>query len=157
MPAPLFLRIHPSDNVAVALRAAEAGTVFDGVAATEPIPAGHKLSLRAIAVGEPVLKYGYPIGVASVAIPAGAHVHSHNVRGNLPEKLASLRFADVAKPRTITGPRATDTFLGYRRADGRVATRNEIWIVNTVGCVNVASEKIAAAAQIGRASCRERV
>ena len=146
MSAPLFLRIHPSDNVAVALRSAEAGVAFDGVTAINAIPAGHKLALRAIAVGEPVVKYGYPIGVASVAIPAGSHVHSHNVRGNLPEKLETLRFADVAKPRSAAAARSADTFMGYRRPDGRAATRNEIWIVNTVGCVNVASEKIAAAA-----------
>ncbi|MFA6960459.1 MAG: altronate dehydratase family protein [Opitutaceae bacterium] len=150
MTTPLFLRIHPADNVAVALRPAEAGVVFDGVPAIDPIPAGHKLALTAIAVGEPVVKYGYPIGVASVAIPAGAHVHSHNVRGNLPEKLASLRFAEIAKPAPFPTryplPATHYFFQGYRRPDGRAATRNEIWIVNTVGCVNVASEKIAAAA-----------
>ena len=146
MPTPLFLRIHPSDNVAVALRAAEPGAVFAGVTTAEPIPAGHKLALSAIAIGQPVIKYGYPIGVASVAISAGSHVHSHNVRGNLPEKLAALRFADVDRPRPATPPRPADFFHGYRRPDGRAATRNEIWIVNTVGCVNVASEKIAAAA-----------
>lgn len=146
--APLFLRIHPTDNVAVALRAAAPGTEFAGVRVTTPIPAGHKLALTALAAGEPVVKYGYPIGVASVAISAGEHVHSHNVRGNLPDQLAALRFADVAKPRApgAVVSRAADTFLGYRRPDGRAATRNEIWIVNTVGCVNVASEKIAAAA-----------
>jgi len=143
---PAFLRIHPSDNVAVTLRSAELGAAFAGVHALEPIPAGHKIALAAIAVGEPVVKYGYPIGVASVAIAAGAHVHSHNVRGNLPEKLETLRFVDVAKLRPSSAPRTSDTFQGYRRPDGRAATRNEIWIVNTVGCVNVASEKIAAAA-----------
>jgi altronate hydrolase len=147
--APFFLRIHPSDNVAVALRDAAPGVVFAGAAATQPIPAGHKLALADIASGQPVIKYGHPIGVASAPIAAGEHVHSHNVRGNLPEKLSALRFADVAKP-APSAPRsplpAPSSFLGYRRSDGRAATRNEIWIVNTVGCVNVASEKIAAAA-----------
>ncbi len=156
MPAPLFLRIHPTDNVAVTLRAVEPGATFEGVAATEPIPGGHKLALRPIAAGEPVIKYGYPIGVSTAPIAAGAHVHSHNVRGNLPEKLSDLRFAEVvaARPGSATASpsaprprdRSGDTFLGYRRPDGRAATRNEIWIVNTVGCVNIASEKIAAAA-----------
>jgi altronate hydrolase len=146
--APLFLRIHPSDNVAVALRLADPGAEFAGVCVTTPIPAGHKLALASIPAGEPVVKYGYPIGVASAAIAAGEHVHSHNVRGNLPDQLAALRFSEVAKPRAAraASSRAADTFLGYRRPDGRAATRNEIWIVNTVGCVNVASEKIAAAA-----------
>ena len=151
MSAPLFLRIHPADTVAVALRAAPAGAVFDDIVLTEPVPAGHKVALRAIRPGEAVIKYGYPIGVASEPIAAGAHVHCHNVRGNLPERLHDLRFPEVARPpqaaaRLPNRDRAADTFLGYRRPHGRAATRNEIWIVNTVGCVNVASEKIAAAA-----------
>lgn len=149
MSTPAFLQIHPADNVAVALRAADAGASFVGVTAREPIPAGHKLALRDIAAGEPVVKYGHSLGVASVAIAAGAHVHSHNLRSALTDRLEDLRFADVAKPRPCTAPaadRAADTFDGYRREDGRAATRNEIWIVNTVGCVNVASERIAAAA-----------
>jgi len=147
MTTPLFLRIHPADNVAVALRAAEPGESFAGVTLSAPIPAGHKVALRSIAVGEPVVKYGYILGVASEAIAAGTHVHSHNLRSALTDKLEELRFAEVAKPRVATAAsRATATFDGYRRPDGRAATRNEIWIVNTVGCVNVASEKIAAAA-----------
>ena len=152
MAAPLFLRIHPTDNVAVALRPADLGADFEGAVATEPIPAGHKLALRPIAVGEAVVKYGYPIGVATAPIAAGAHVHCHNVRGNLSERLSDLRFDKTARPAPPAGAaaasrdRSRDTFLGYRRPDGRAATRNEIWIVNTVGCVNIASEKIAAAA-----------
>ncbi|MBN8711722.1 MAG: altronate hydrolase [Verrucomicrobia bacterium 61-8] len=148
MSAPIFLRIHPSDNVVVALRAAAQGDTFDGVPATEPIPAGHKLAIRLIAAGEPVIKYGYPIGVASEPILAGVHVHSHNVRGNLAEKLSDLRYTEVAKAQQPSAPTGgvPETFQGYRRPDGRAATRNEIWIVNTVGCVNIASEKIAAAA-----------
>lgn len=149
MSAPLFLRIHPDDNVAVALRPAPAGSTHDGVATLEPIPAGHKLALRPLAPGAPVIKYGHPIGLATTPIAPGAHIHSHNLRGHLPERLADLRFADLVQPRPAPPPaptRAPDTFLGYRRPDGRAATRNEIWIINTVGCVNVASEKIAAAA-----------
>ena len=147
MTTPLFIRIHPSDNVAVALRAAESGESFAGVTLTEPIPAGHKVALRSLDVGEPIFKYGYILGVASQAVPAGAHVHSHNLRSALTDKFEELRFAEVAKPRPAsTAARADATFDGYRRPDGRAATRNEIWIVNTVGCVNVASEKIASAA-----------
>ncbi len=146
MSSPLFLQVHPSDNVAVALRAAEPGDTFAGVTVAEPIPAGHKLALRDLAVGDPVVKYGYTLGVASAPITAGRHIHSHNLRSSLTDKLEELRFADVAKPQPAPAARSADTFMGYRRADGRAATRNEIWIVNTVGCVNVASEKIAAAA-----------
>ena len=147
MTAPLVLRIHPADTVAVALRAAPAGAVFENLTLLDPVPAGHKVALRAHRVGEAVIKYGHPIGVASAPIAPGTHVHCHNLRGNLPERLSDLRFDEVARPFPApAGRRGTDTFLGYRRPDGRAATRNEIWIVNTVGCVNVASEKIAAAA-----------
>ena len=67
------LQIHPSDNVAVALESAG------------PIPAGHKFALRDIAEGEKIVKYGDPIGVATCLIPAGSHVHTHNVRTSLSE------------------------------------------------------------------------
>ncbi len=148
MSTPSFLRIHPADNVAVALRAVEPGAEFAGVRVREPIPAGHKLALGDIPAGAPIIKYGHPLGVASGPVAAGSHVHSHNLRSALTDRLEELRFADVARsrPSAPAGSRAADTFDGYRRADGRAATRNEIWIVNTVGCVNVASERIAAAA-----------
>ncbi len=151
MSSPAFLQIHPADNVAVALRAADAGVVHASVTTREPIPAGHKLALHDIAAGESVVKYGHPLGVASVDIAAGSHVHSHNLRSALTDRLDDLRFADVARSGAgdvPAGGRVADTFDGYRREDGRAATRNEIWIVNTVGCVNVASEKIAAAAHV---------
>src|SRR5439155_23890155 len=81
-------------------------------------------------------------------IAAGAHVHTHNVRSALRGSLSDLSFEAVAKPQAAASrngePRVT--FDGFRRPDGRAATRNEIWIVNTVGCVNHASERIAAAA-----------
>jgi altronate dehydratase len=75
--------ISAEDNVATALEAIERGqTVHAGgatVTATEAIPRGHKIALRAIAAGDRVIKYGSPIGSASQAIAAGAHVHTHNV------------------------------------------------------------------------------
>jgi altronate hydrolase len=142
-PAHPTLRIDPADNVIVALRALEAGETVDGVAVKDPIPAGHKVATRAIAVGPPVVKYGYPIGVASVPIEVGQHVHSHNVKSAMEAHLHDLTFV----PHPPTRPTVERmTFQGYRRHDGRAATRNEIWIVNLVGCVNHASERIAAQA-----------
>ena len=77
------LVISDRDNVATALQPLEDGRVLDigGVSVTvrEVIPSGHKVALRTIAVGEPVIKYGSPIGLATAEIPAGAHVHTHNV------------------------------------------------------------------------------
>ena len=78
-----LLRLAPEDNVAVALRALRAGEMvnIDGVAFAldRDIAIGHKLAARAIAPGEAIVKYNCPIGVATVAIAAGAHVHTHNV------------------------------------------------------------------------------
>ena len=74
--------ISEADNVATALEALEAGQVLvdaGSLTVREPIPRGHKVALRPIAAGAAVLKYGSPIGVASADIPAGAHVHTHNV------------------------------------------------------------------------------
>ena len=170
--------LHPDDNVGVALAAAEPGEDREGTAITTEVPAGHKFARRAIAEGEPVLKFGYPIGLATADIPAGAFVHSHNVRTGLKENLTYRFDALVGRPlasgplspRAESGvqPRSPDgvqtapgeddaataaggdysrreqaTFDGFRRPDGRAATRNEIWIVNTVGCVNMVAQRIA--------------
>jgi len=75
--------ISARDNVATALDALDAGRVLETETVTvtvrEPIPRGHKVALRAIGAGEEVIKYGSAIGTASADIPAGAHVHTHNV------------------------------------------------------------------------------
>jgi altronate hydrolase len=139
-------RIDPRDDVAVALRAIAAhervlapDVVFE---ALEPIPGGHKIALRAIAPGEQVRKYGWPIGRAREAIARGAHVHTHNLATEL-AGMQEYRFDPPAASSAAPAPAATATFRGYRRADGRVATRNEIWILPTVGCVNRTAEKLA--------------
>ena len=87
-----LLHIHPGDNVKVALRALVGGEVVEGLVVTEEVPQGHKVAVREIGVGEPVVKFGYPIGVASVPIVAGAYVHTHNVRSALSERLEALRY-----------------------------------------------------------------
>jgi len=143
---PSALQIDPADNVLVALRDLAPGEVVDDIAVTEAIPAGHKIARHTLAAGEAVMKYGYPIGLACSAIPAGSHVHVHNVKSALAEKLEDLRFTH-ALPTRAPAPPAPRWFSGYRRADGRAATRNEIWIVNTVGCINQAATRIAQRAQ----------
>ena len=80
-----FIRIHPADNVAVALSPVAAGTVFEGVTAQEEIPQGHKMALRAIPAGQNVVKYGFAIGHATEDIAPGAWVHVHNTKTNLSE------------------------------------------------------------------------
>ena len=98
LPAAALIVLHAGDNVAVARVALSPGTSIarpDGMAlnVTDRIDAGHKVALRAIEAGEPVLKYGQPIGVASTAIAAGAHVHVHNLGmgAALPSSPAELR------------------------------------------------------------------
>ncbi|MCS7033251.1 MAG: altronate dehydratase family protein [Phycisphaerae bacterium] len=141
-----LLRIHEIDNVAVALERLAAGQVVEGLRLQGDIPQAHKVALRAIRRGEPVIKYGYPIGYASQDIAAGEHVHTHNVASGLRGHLSELKFRPNSAE-TVPQQPSDRTFAGYRRPDGSVATRNEIWIVNTVGCVNHASERIAAAAR----------
>lgn len=139
-----LLRIDPRDDVAVAVRGLAAGdSVADGVTARAEVPAGHKVALRAVAKGEPVRKYGWPIGRATADIAAGDHVHTHN----LTTSLAGLEAYswEPAAPEPLPAPEGR-TFLGYRRRDGRVGTRNEIWVLCTVGCVARTAQKIAEAA-----------
>ena len=103
---------------------------------------GHKYALRDIKSGENIIKYGNPIGHATEDIKAGEHVHTHNVKTNL-----SGNLEYVYEPVKYDLPIETEerTFMGYVRENGDVGIRNEIWIVNTVGCVNTVAERIAAA------------
>lgn len=118
------IKINEKDNVAVML---------------EGELNGHKIALRDIKKGEDVIKYGYPIGYATEDIKEGEHIHTHNVKTNLS---GNLEYAYTPKRNTLK-PYNKRTFMGYVREDGSVGIRNEIWIVNTVGCVNKTSEIIA--------------
>jgi altronate hydrolase len=143
MDHPTTLRIHPADNVAVALHPLSKGQLIDrGVSTLSDVPAGHKISLRIIAQGEPVLKFGYPIGVATREIQSGEHVHVHNVASALAGKLELGAFHTAAQQASQT-PATNVTFDGFRRPNGAVGIRNEIWIINTVGCINHAAARIA--------------
>ena len=126
------IKMNGLDNVAVALTDLRTGEEHEGVVLAEDIVKGHKFALTEIAEGEQIIKYGNPIARAVHTIPAGAHVHTHNARTNLSENL-EYAYNKVetdlpeAKPRTVNV---------YRRADGNVGIRNELWIIPTVGCVN---------------------
>jgi altronate hydrolase len=138
-----LLQIDPADNVAVALRPLARGSVINGLQLLDDVLAGHKIALRDIRHAQPVLKYGHPIGAASQDISAGRHVHTHNVASTLRSDFEHIAGNNQAAGAPVQTHAAFD---GFRRPDGRAATRNEIWIINTVGCVNHASERIAAAA-----------
>ena len=132
------IRISPQDNVAVALHPLVKGDVQQEVTLVEDIQQGHKFALRAIQAGEPIVKYGYPIGKAKCDIPAGAWVHVQNVQTGLSEE-GEYSYNPSLQPLQAQEPR---TFQGYLRKDGRAAIRNEIWIIPTVGCVNSIAQKL---------------
>ena len=142
-----LLRLDPRDDVATALRPLEAGERVDldreRIAIAERIPFGHKVALRDLPAGHQVLKFGWPIGALKSAVAAGEHVHAHN----LATLLAGVEgYAYAPFREAPAAPGEARKFLGYRRADGRVGTRNEIWILPTVGCVGRTAQKIAAIA-----------
>ena len=141
---PATVKIHRDDNVAVAVMPLAAGTIIevDGAAITvrDDVAPGHKVALRALAPAESVVKYGYPIGRVSEPVAAGAWVHSHNLRTAL-SGTSEYRYEPApARPQDVP---VVPTFAGYPRRSGRVGTRNEVWILSTVGCVNHAAERIA--------------
>lgn len=107
--------LHPLDNVEVNLAD------------------GHKYALRDIRAGENIVKYGCPIGHATSAIRRGEHVHCHNMETNLGGNLTYTYAPDFTPVARVADSR---TFLGYERPDGGAGIRNEVWIINTVGCVN---------------------
>ena len=99
---------------------------------------GHKYAICDIMAGENVIKYGNPIGHATCDIKAGEHVHTHNLKTNLSGKL-EYEYTPEFEERSIPTDR---TFLGYVRKNGAVGIRNDIWIINTVGCVNKIAERL---------------
>lgn len=138
-----FIKITAGDNVAVALEPLHAGESCLGVTLREDVPAGHKFALTDIAEGENIIKYAFPIGHATAPIPAGSWVHTHNVKTNLS---GMLEYSYHPHPCAVKQDREA-TFQGYVREDGRVGVRNEIWIVNTVGCVNGTAKALERLAQ----------
>lgn len=112
--------IHPADNVEVQKN-------------------GHKYAVKPIKTGENIIKYGLPIGHATADIAVGDLVHTHNLSTNLGGKL-EYTYAPLLVPQE---PLDSPTFMGYLRKDGRVGIRNDVWIINTVGCVNKIAEQLA--------------
>ena len=141
-----YIKINPADNVAVAIDPLKKGDrlTVDGVeiVVAEDIPAGHKVALRDFAADEHIVKYGYPIGHARAAIAKGAWVNEKNIKTNL-EGL--LEYTYTPKLVSVEQPDRKLTFKGYRRKNGEVGVRNEIWIIPTVGCVNGVVNQLAEA------------
>ncbi|WP_312771297.1 UxaA family hydrolase, partial [Enterobacter soli] len=138
-----YIKIHSLDNVVVALADLTEGTDVtvenETVTLRQAISRGHKFAIRPIAKGENVVKYGLPIGHALADIAPGEHIHSHNTRTNLSD-LDEYSYQPES-PADI-GQAADRDVQIYRRANGEVGIRNELWILPTVGCVNGIARQI---------------
>ena len=128
-----FIRINPADNVAVALTDLGRGETVLGTVLAEDIPAGHKITLKDFAEGENVIKYGYPIGHVPRPASAGTCIDHSCIKTNL-EGLLEYSYNPALTE--IEPAEKPLTFKGFRRADGQVGIRNQIWVIPTVGCVN---------------------
>ena len=141
-----LLMIQPNDNVAVALKALSKGSECSvggkNIILKDDIPAAHKVALTEIGKDENVIKYGLPIGHAISPIHMGEHVHIHNMTTNL-EGLLEYQYHPEPDLWKNFIPEEEAYFDGYLREDGRAGTRNEIWIVPTVGCVNQTAKILA--------------
>mgnify|MGYP002559106081 FL=1 len=142
-----YIKIHSDDLVAVALCPLEKGTVcnVDGQEVTliEDIAQGHKFALKDIKKDHPIIKYGYPIGIAKEDIKQGSWIHTHNMKTGLNDLLTYSYHRNVQE----LEPSEKRTFMGYRRKNGKVGVRNEIWIIPTVGCMNNVATSIERQAQ----------
>ena len=142
--ADAIIRLHAIDNLVIALTDLPKGATPAGLGVTLPgaVPRGHKIAACAIAKGETVLRYGQSIGQATEDIPAGGHIHSHNL-GMGPH---STDYA-IGQQATPLPPLAERTFMGYHRSDGQVGTRNYIGILTSVNCSGSVARFIAEAAE----------
>ena len=134
-----YIKINPADNVAVALENLSAGEVVEGVTLLADVPRGHKIVLMSLRAGENVVKYGFPIGHVTQDAPAGTRVDHTCIKTNL-EGLLDYKYEPSLEE--IPALAEKRTFKGFRRADGQVGVRNQIWVIPTVGCVNGICEQI---------------
>ncbi|MEC7585931.1 MAG: altronate dehydratase family protein [Pseudomonadota bacterium] len=139
----MTIRLDSADNVVTATRTLEIGTAVDDVVTTAIIPRNHKLASREIKAGEAVRKYAQVIGYATEVIVAGGHVHTHNVEFRNTEE--DYEISTDLRPAVTVAEAARDSFMGYRRENGRVGTRNYIGILTSVNCSATAARMIASA------------
>ena len=135
----LFVRLDASDNVVTATRALDAGVAIEDTHTAALIPSGHKIATCAIAKGAPIRKYAQLIGYAAEDIAPGAHVHTHNVEF----RNTDTEYEFGTDLRNVAMAQTPDTFMGYRRDNGRVGTRNYIAVVTSVNCSATAARRIA--------------
>lgn len=141
------IKIHPNDNVAVAVETLNAGEQISldksNITLASTVPAGHKFAIKNITKDENIIKYGFPIGHAKEDIKQGSHIHTHNTKSNLSD-LLDYKYEPNFTPLPTKSPRK---IMAYKRENGKIGIRNEIWIIPTVGCVNGIVKQIEAASQ----------
>lgn len=134
------LKITEKDNVIVALVDFNKGESVNGITILDNITRGHKIAVKDIAIGEDVIKYGAPIGSATINIEIGSHVHTHNIKTKL-DTINEYEYKPRFEENNNKIPEKEIKI--YRRKNGDIGIRNELWIVPTVGCVNNIANKIA--------------
>lgn len=133
-----LFKINDKDNVAIALEELKKGEIIDNIKLLDDIPFGHKVLLNDLKSGENIIKYGNPIGHLTIDCKKGEHIHEHNLKTNLSD-IIEYKYCGENEYQ----PKKCDvTFNGYLRQDGRAATRNEFWIIPTVGCVNNTAKRL---------------
>lgn len=137
----LTVRLDPSDNVVIATRALETGTPVEDVATTGLIPSGHKIATKPIAKGTEIRKYAQLIGFAKADIAPGDHVHTENTEFR--NTNVDHAFGTNLRPAHMVPEHQRDTFMGFRRENGSVGTRNYIAVVTSVNCSATAARRIA--------------
>lgn len=134
-----LIKINEEDNVAVACEDIKKGYSENGVTALDDIPKAHKILLTDLKDGDNVIKYGCPIGHITQDTPKGSYVHEHNLKTNLSD-IIDYRFTGD----NDYSPVHTDiTINAFKRKNGKIGIRNEIWIIPTVGCINKTADKLA--------------
>ena len=136
-----FVRLSGADNVVTAIKAVNSGILIEDVNTLQSVPTGHKIASCNIKKGQEVIKYGQCIGYAAVNIEAGEHVHTHNVEFRNTQ--TAYEFCTENDPVDFVNPGSVDNFMGFKRDNGSVGTRNYIAIVTSVNCSATAARRIA--------------
>lgn len=145
--ADVTVKLNPADDVVIAKQPLLPRTTLtspDGdITVSQMIPPGHKLAIHTIPKGQPVRRYGQIIGFASQDIAAGQHIHTQNIEVHQGELDLDYAFSEGVEPVEFVPEAERKTFLGYRRADGRVGTRNFVALLASVNCSSTAVRRVA--------------
>lgn len=133
------VRLDTADNVVNAIETLQAGTDYDGITPNQNVPRGHKVAIAPIKKGEPVLKYAQIIGYAREDIAEGDHVHMHNLDFRNVDQ--EYEFSTDLRP--VEPAVEADTFMGFKRSNGKVGTRNFVAVLTSVNCSATAARMIA--------------